>query len=145
MQLHEIQPTHKLKSRKRKGKGKKHGMYSGRGIKGQKARAGHTLQPIIRRIVKKYHKKRGYRFKAVYPKPEVINLKRLEQVFATGGEITPAVLLEKGVVKRQKGRTPRVKILGDGEVTKKFVIKDCVVSQSAREKIEKAGGSIEDV
>lgn len=145
MQLHEIQPSQKKKARKRKGKGKKHGMYSGRGIKGQKARAGHKLQPIIRRLVKKYHKKRGYRFNAFRPKPEVVTIKRLEQVLSSGTEVTPEILLEEGMVRRQTGRVPSVKIVGDGELTKKLTIKDCRVSKGAQEIIEKAGGSIIDV
>jgi large subunit ribosomal protein L15 len=63
MQLHEIKPTHKLKKRKRVSRGGKRGTYSGRGQKGQLSRAGRKLKPLIREIIKRYPKLRGYKFK----------------------------------------------------------------------------------
>lgn len=63
MQLHQIKPSHKSKSEKRIGRGGKRGTYSGRGIKGQKARAGAKKRPALRDFVKKIPKKRGYRFR----------------------------------------------------------------------------------
>jgi len=59
MQLHELKPIHKLKKRKRVGRGGKKGTYSGRGIKGQKSRAGRKLKPAIRELIKRYPKIRG--------------------------------------------------------------------------------------
>lgn len=59
MQLHELQPKHKLKKQKRIGRGGKRGTYSGRGIKGQKSRAGRKLKPAIREFIKRYPKLRG--------------------------------------------------------------------------------------
>ena len=64
MQLHELKPIHKLKRKKRIGRGGKRGTYSGRGIKGQKARAGRRLKPVIRDLIKRYPKLRGYKFKS---------------------------------------------------------------------------------
>jgi large subunit ribosomal protein L15 len=64
MQLHQLKPIHKLKKRKRVGRGGKKGTYSGRGIKGQKARAGRRLKPAIRELIKRYPKLRGYKFKS---------------------------------------------------------------------------------
>lgn len=64
MQLHEIRPLHKGKKRKRVGRGGKRGTYSGRGQKGQKSRAGRRLEPVIREIIKRYPKLRGYKFKS---------------------------------------------------------------------------------
>jgi large subunit ribosomal protein L15 len=64
MQLHELKPRHKLKKKKRVGRGGKRGTYSGRGQKGQLARAGRKLKPIVREIIKRYPKLRGYKFKA---------------------------------------------------------------------------------
>ena len=61
MQLHEIKPTHKLKTKKRVGRGGKKGTYSGRGVKGQKSRAGAKIRPEIRDLIKKMPKKRGYK------------------------------------------------------------------------------------
>ncbi|MDD5552006.1 MAG: hypothetical protein PHI88_02520 [Candidatus Pacebacteria bacterium] len=66
MQLHEIRPIHKLKQKKRVGRGGKKGTYCGRGVKGQKARAGAKIRPELRDLVKKIPKLRGYKFK--YPK-----------------------------------------------------------------------------
>lgn len=60
MQLHELKPIHKRKKPKRIGRGGKRGTYSGRGVKGQKARAGRKLKPIIREIIKRYPKIRGH-------------------------------------------------------------------------------------
>ena len=55
MQIHQVKPKTRLKTKKRVGRGGKKGTYSGRGVKGQKARAGHKLAPAIRGIIKKYH------------------------------------------------------------------------------------------
>jgi large subunit ribosomal protein L15 len=63
MQLHDIHPIHKSKKKKRVGRGGKRGTYSGRGQKGQKSRAGAKFEPIIRSLIKKYPKLRGYKFK----------------------------------------------------------------------------------
>jgi large subunit ribosomal protein L15 len=69
----------------------------------------------------------------------VLNVKDLDR-FDDGTQITEAVLREAGLV---KGVVDGVKLLGDGDVTKKFILKDILVSQSAKEKIETAGGSVE--
>jgi large subunit ribosomal protein L15 len=144
MQLHELKPIHKQKKAKRVGRGGKHGTYSGRGIKGQKARAGRRLKPLIRDLIKKYPKLRGYKFKSKIQsskfKTTIVNLETLERQFKSGERINPKVLLEKKIIRRIKGRIPKVKILGKGELTKKLIIKGCQVSKIAKEKIEKAGG-----
>lgn len=131
MQLHQIKPIHKQKSRKRVGRGGKHGTYSGRGIKGQKSRAGRKLRPEIRDFIKKIPKKRGYRFKAIKSKPEIINLRDLEKYFNEEDVVSPEILLEKGLISRIKGRVPEVKILGSGELKKKLKIEGCKMSKSA--------------
>ena len=64
MQLYEIKPIHRLKKPKRVGRGGKRGTYSGHGIKGQRSRAGRRFKPIIRELIKKYPKLRGYKFKS---------------------------------------------------------------------------------
>jgi large subunit ribosomal protein L15 len=119
-----------------------HGKTSGKGHKGQKARSGGSIRlgfeggqmPLIRRIPK-----RGFNntaFKTVYAP---VNLADIEKIFAAGA-IDEKGLREKGLV---NGKWDGVKILGDGEVTKKFSVKVHAVSASAKEKLEKAGGSIE--
>jgi len=66
MQLHEVQPIHKNKSKKRVGRGGKRGTYSGRGMKGQKARAGHKIRPAIRDLVQRTPKLRGAKNKPAH-------------------------------------------------------------------------------
>jgi large subunit ribosomal protein L15 len=135
MQLHELKLIHKSKKKKRIGRGGKRGTYSGRGIKGQKARAGRKIRPEIRDFIKKIPKKRGYRFKA-QPKPQIINLKDLEKHYKEGDTVSPETLLKKRLIDKVKGRTSEVKILGKGKITKKLEIKDCKISKS----VEKALG-----
>lgn len=146
MQLNTLQSKTRRKTSKRVGRGRASGKgkTSGRGTKGQNARAGHKKRPDVREKLKKLPKLRGYRFLAIDAnKPYVVNLGALEATFAAGDTITPALLAERRLVRSRRGVTPKVKILGDGELVKKFTIKGCEVSGSARAKIEKAGGTIE--
>jgi large subunit ribosomal protein L15 len=142
MQLQDLKPVHKPKKRKIVGRGGKKGTYSGRGVKGQKARAGRKLKPIIREILKKYPKLRGYKFKSKKEKPLVFNLDFFEKKFKEGEEINPELLLKEGLVSKIKGRLPKLKILGKGEIKKKLIFKGFLFSKKAKEKIEKAGGKI---
>ncbi len=143
MQFHELKPIHLSKKRKRVGRGGKKGTYSGRGIKGQKSRAGGTPRPVLRDIIKKFPKKRGYRFAGVKKqKPVVLNIAILEEKFKAG-EVIDIVKLRARKFIRKKDRL--VKILGDGELRKSLIFKGYNISfsKSALEKIEKAGGKIE--
>lgn len=144
MQLHDLKRKTPYKAPKRVGRGNASGQgkTSGKGTKGQKARAGHKIRPDVREKLKKLPKLRGYNFNSIQFKPMVINVSALEAAFAAGDTINPKILGERGLVKSRRGKIPVVKILGDGEVTKKFVIAGCKVSGSAKEKIEKAGGSV---
>lgn len=142
MQLQELKPIHRLKKKKRVGRGGKRGTYCGRGIKGQKVRAGKKLQPLIREVIKKYPKLRGYRFKSKKEKLAIVNLESLEKRFESGDIISPKILFERRLIRRIKGRIPKVKILGRGEIKKALQIEGCQLSKSVREKIEKAGGQI---
>jgi len=119
-----------------------HGKTSGKGHKGQKARSGGSIRlgfeggqmPLIRRIPK-----RGFNntaFKIAYAP---VNLVDLEKISATG-LIDEKTLREAGLV---NGTWDGVKVLGSGDLTKKLSLKVDAISVSAREKIEKAGGSIE--
>lgn len=142
MQLHELQAKHKSKKSKRIGRGGKRGAYSGRGQKGQRSRAGRRLKPAIRELIKKYPKLRGHRQESRIQKIAVLNLEVLEKNFNTGEIVSPETLLEKGIIGKIKGRTPYVKILGKGEIVKKLIIENCEISKSAKENIEKSGGTI---
>lgn len=145
MQLHELKPKTPQKDRRYVGRGGKRGKTAGRGTKGQKARAGAKFRPEIRDIIKRLPKLRGRgknSNKGFILKPEVVNLADIELTFKAGETINPQMLLAAGLVRRQGGEFPKVKILGSGDITKKFVFENCVVSKSAQEKISKAGGSI---
>ena len=125
-----------------RGPGSGTGKTSGKGHKGQKARTGHHgipewfeggQMPLQRRMPK-----RGFKnWNRV--EFEVVNLKALERI--EGDEITPDVLHEHGLVDLGRGRP--IKLLGDGEVTRKLTVQTHAISAGAREKIEKAGGSVE--
>lgn len=130
MQLHEIKLKHKNKKRKRIGRGGKRGTYSGRGLKGQKSRAGGKPRPVLRDVIKKIPKKRGYKFKSIKEKPQIINLSDLEKNYKSGEKVTPETLLEKKLIVKVKGKIPEVKILRKGRLTKKLEIKGCKMSES---------------
>jgi large subunit ribosomal protein L15 len=145
LRLHNLKPRPGARHRvKRLGCGESsgHGKTSGKGHKGQKARSGGSIRlgfeggqmPLIRRIPK-----RGFNntaFKVTYAP---VNLGELEKLNVSG-TIDEKALREAGLV---NGRWDGVKILGDGELKKKLSLKVDAISASAREKIEKAGGSIE--
>jgi len=145
MRLHELKPnegaTHK-KKRVGRGIGSGHGKTSTRGHKGQKSRSGDSKvparfeggqTPFIMRIPKRGFKNPS---KIEY---EIVNLKAIENKFNENEEVNPQTLKEKGLVK--KGEC--VKILGEGQLTKKLTVKAHAFSSSAEEKIKSAGGIVE--
>jgi len=141
MQIHQVKSSKKAK-KKIVGRGGKRGTYSGRGVKGQKARAGRKLEPPIRGIIKKYHKLRGYNFNSKDKGIAIVNLKDINDNFKENEVVSPETLLEKKMIRRASGKKPEVKILGKGEINKSLKIKDCLLSEAAKNKIEKAKGSI---
>lgn len=143
MQLHTLKRNTPNKDRRYVARGGKRGKTAGRGTKGQKARAGAKFRPEIRDTIKRLPKLRGYAFNSITSKPEVVNVRTIETAFKAGDTVSPATLLAKRLVRRMDGKLPRVKILADGEITKKVTVQDCFVSPSAQTKIEKAGGTIE--
>lgn len=143
MQLHQLKPIHKPKKPKRIGLGGAHGSHSGRGVKGQRVRAGKRLKPIIREWIKRYPKLRGYKFKKVKLKPAILNVGILGRKFEADEIVSPKILIEKKLIRKIEGRIPKVKILGEGEMKKALVIENCIVSKQAKEKIEKVGGKIQ--
>ncbi len=145
MKLHELQPhPGATKERKRVGRGiaAGQGKTAGRGHKGQKSRSGDRKLPAYfeggQTPLHMRVPKRGF----VNPNRveyTPVNVGTLQELFEDGAEITPELLARKGLCSRKD----RVKILGDGELTKKFTVRAHAFSRSAREKIEKAGGSCE--
>lgn len=135
MQRHHLKKNSSHRAGRRIGRGGKRGTYSGRGIKGQKARAGAKFRPAERDILKKIPKLRGYRFKSFRPGPAAVNLDTLDRYFKAGDTIDPEILVTKNIVPRIGGKTPAVKILGRGDAGKKFIFKNVTFSASAAKKI----------
>ncbi len=145
MQIHNL----KRKTPNRKvaivGRGGKRGKTSGRGGKGQTARAGHKARPEWRDFIKRMPKMRGYSFQSItgvtHP-VTAINLDLVDVAFKAGATVKPSTLFACGLVKQYKGQNQKIKILGSGEITKKIQVVGCTVSASAKAKIEKAGGTV---
>ena len=147
MQLHDLKREHKLKTAKRVGRGGKRGKTSGRGMKGQKARTGNSMRPAMRDVIMKLPKLRGHgvhsgKNKAIINKYFPVNVSALEKAFQNGEVVSQFSLVEKGVVEKVRGRIPRIKILGNGELKKKLIVEGLSLSKTAREKIEAAKGQI---
>jgi large subunit ribosomal protein L15 len=141
--LHPNEGSNRPKKRLGRGRGSGTGKTSGKGVKGQKARPGHHgarfafeggQMPMPRRIPKRGFKNPN-RVEA-FP----INVAQLEKLFDAGATVDLAALRTKGVVPKL---VEKIKILGEGELKKKLTIKAQGVSESARSKIETAGGTIE--
>ncbi|NVN96862.1 50S ribosomal protein L15 [Candidatus Nomurabacteria bacterium] len=141
MELHTLKREHPNKKSRLVGRGGTRGKTSGRGGKGQTARAGNKRRPEMRDIIKKIPKLRGYRFNSHVAKFTPVNVGALN-VFAAGTVVTPKALFEQNIIRNVGGKLPAVKILGTGEITVKLTVTGCVFSKTAQEKIEKAGGSI---
>lgn len=132
--------------RKGRGAGSGNGKTAGRGHKGQNARSGGGVRPgfeggqmpLYRRLPK-----RGFNNKRFAPQFIEVNVSDLEK-FVDGAEVTIEILAAAGIITLPKVNDG-VKILGNGELTKKLTVKATKFSASAKEKIEKAGGTAEEV
>lgn len=142
MQIHNFKIKTKNKKHRQRGRGGKRGTTSGRGTKGQKARAGRKLRPELRDIIKKIPKARGYRFKSISLKPAVVNLSDLQEAYQNGETVTAVSITQKGLIRKMGGKARLVKILGGGTIKKALKISGVAVSSSAKAAIEKAGGSV---
>jgi large subunit ribosomal protein L15 len=145
MRLHDLKPNPGAKKRRKRlgiGESSGKGKTSGKGHKGQKARSGGSIRPgfeggqmpLMRRLPKRGFNNKD--FKTVFG---IVNLDDLEKRFDVGASVNEAVLREAGLI---RGKIDGLKILGRGEITKSLVLEVDVITASAREKIEKAGGSI---
>jgi large subunit ribosomal protein L15 len=141
MQINNLKRQTARKFSRQHGRGGKRGKTAGRGTKGQNARAGRKFRPVMRDTIKKLPKLRGYKFNSVQTKPVAINLAQLEK-FEKGEVVNPANLIEKNILDKVLGKTPRVKILGTGELKHALNFEGVIVSKEAKTKIEKAGGSV---
>ena len=143
MKLHELKPAYgSVQSKKRVGRGGKFAKTAGKGEKGQNARSGGGVRPgfeggqlpLFRRLGK-----RGFsnaRFKTVYACINVSDLNRFDE----NTTITPELLIETGLVKKS---LDGIKVLGNGELTKKLTVRANKFSSSAKAKIENVGGKTE--
>lgn len=146
MKLNELSPAEGSKrTRKRIGRGEASGQgkTAGKGSNGQKSRSGSYIhpgfeggqKPLIRRVPKRGFS--NHRFKKEYA---IVNLSTLDRVFESGDTVNTEILLQKGVIKKLN---EGLKILGKGELTKKLTVIAEKISDSAKEKIEAAGGKVE--
>ncbi len=148
MELHTLTRPRGIAKARRVGRGGKRGKTSGRGGKGQTARAGAKLRPQWRDIIKKIPKRRGYgrnRSRTAVPRipAAVVNLDLLSKAFKANDIVTPIALVKAGYVRRVSGKTPPVKILGGGTLSHKLSFEGVSVSAAAKAAIEKAGGSVQ--
>ena len=143
-----MQPPSGSRKNKRivgRGPAARRGATSGRGDKGQNSRSGGGVRPgfeggqmpLYRRIPRKGFS--NFPFKKTY---DVVNVGVLDRKYLDGETVSAVTLREKGIIKK---KYPRIKILGKGELEKKLTVEIEAVSAQAREKIEKAGGSIAEV
>ncbi|RMG59088.1 MAG: 50S ribosomal protein L15 [Deltaproteobacteria bacterium] len=144
MELHELRPAEGSKKKRKRvgrGRGSGHGKTCGRGTKGQKSRSGGKVpawfeggqMPLQRRLPKRGFKNK---FRKIY---SIVNVERLN-VFEDGDVVDVAALVRKGLVKNVKDG---VKVLGEGELSKKLTVRVHKVSKTAEEKIKAAGGTVE--
>ena len=152
LNLSNLTPAQPREDRKRVGRGlgSGKGRYAGRGIQGQKSRAGSHKMPAgfqggQTKLFMQISKLRGNTSDDAMPigpfrtYTQPVNLRDLER-FEAGAEVTPETLVEKGLLKNTK---IDVKLLGSGELTKKLTVRVHAISASAREKVEAAGGTVE--
>ncbi len=145
MKLNELSKAPEAKTNKRVGRGPGSGLgkTSGRGQKGQKSRSGVSISawfqggqtPLYRRVPK-----RGFNNARFTVRYATLNLSDLNKFFNDGDEVTPEILKERGIIKKQLNG---VKILGSGDLEKKLTIKANRFSSTAVTKIESAGGKVE--
>lgn len=145
MQINNITPKTKNKKVMLVGRGGKRGKTSGRGTKGQNARAGRKKRPELRDFIKRLPKLRGRGvspFKSISTKPFPVSLKMIADKMEDGALVSPQTLFEKGIVEKRNGNIKEIKILGSAEISKKLIIERCTVSEGAKAMILKAGGTI---
>jgi large subunit ribosomal protein L15 len=146
MQINDLFPapgSRKPRKRVGRGNGSGHGSTAGRGDKGQLSRSGGGKGPGFEGgqnpLAMRLPKLPGFknRFRVEYA---VVNVSRLEERFEAGATVDVDALFDKGLIKSKQSP---VKVLGDGELTKKFTVKMDKVSAPARAKIEAAGGTVD--
>lgn len=145
LNLSNLKPKIKKKPRKRVGRGlgSGSGTYSGRGIKGQKARTGGSIRPGFEGgrmpFIRQIPKARG--FKSIHQKPATLDLQKVAAAFASESLVSPRELLARGFIESAK---QPVKIVGKNADEKKLTFQNLALSAGAKAAIEAAGGKIID-
>lgn len=145
MQLNNLKKNKSNRKAKQVGRGGTRGKTSGRGTKGQNARSGRKKRPEMRDVIKRLPKLRGRGknfLKTIKAKPVSVNLETLEKKFKAGDDVNLASLEKMGIIKREEGVLPKVKILGSGKISKKLNIDKINISATAKKAIEEAGGKV---
>jgi large subunit ribosomal protein L15 len=145
MQFHNLKRNTANRKAKQVGRGGTRGKTSGRGTKGQNARAGRKKRPEMRDIIKRLPKLRGRgknSLKSRFAEMAPIKLNTIEANFAVGEVVSPQTLVEKKLLKSKNGKNPMVKILGVGKLSKAITFDQVKVSMGAKKIIEAAKGKI---
>ena len=146
LNLSNLKPKIKKPAKLRRGRGLGSciGAYSGRGIKGQKARTGGSIRPGFEGgrmpLIRQFPKSRGFR--SFKPKSQVVHLSALAERFSAGGKITPQTLQEKGLIAHAKFP---VKILGGGKLSGHYEFQGIKFSAKTKQLVEQSGSKIADV
>lgn len=144
MQIHNLSSN--LKKKRRIGRGGKRGSYSGRGMKGQKSRAGHKIRPTLRDVILKFPKKRGVgNIKLKKDNLFVVNLFVIDKKFNVNEKVNLETLKEKKILDIPKRiKNPKVKILAKGQLTKSLIFDSTLIfSEKAKLKIERSNSQIQ--
>ena len=143
MQIHQLRSSNKSSKKRKVGRGGKRGTYSGRGIKGQRSRAGSKIKSQVREMILKFPKRRGVSFNSLKKKSIAIQLKDIAKIFPDGAIITLNKIKKANLISSKKNEFRPIKILGAIALSKKYIIKNCPVSEKVKEAIEKAGGKVD--
>lgn len=147
MQLHTLKSRTKRITSRQVGRGGTRGKTSGKGTKGQNARAGRKKRPELRDFIKRFPKLRGRGvspLKSFSNRPLSVNLNSIQSAFNDGQIVNLDSILSAGIVNSKKGTATTVKILATGgdQFTKKLKFEGVLVSETAKKAIESAGGEI---
>jgi len=140
MRIHEVKRKTKQKKHIQVGRGGCRGKTAGRGHKGQKSRAGGGPRPEIRDRIKKIKKLRGRGInlnKSVRTPYAVVKLSDIESNFKSGDKISPRVLFDKGLIRKNKGKFPPIKIVASGTLKKKVKISGVALTNAAKQVVDK--------
>jgi len=144
MQFHDLKRKTKRATSTQVGRGGKRGKTSGKGHKGQKARGG-KIRPELRDMIKSIPKLRGrgvnYNTPTKAP-AKTVALGDLNESFKKGEKVTPSVLFERGLIRKVKGKFPKVKIVSTGELKTSLVFRNCLFSETARKAVVESGSKI---